>query len=62
MLWIPLLLTIGLIAFIVLIFWSAWAPFRDDLKEDPVVMVPVVVLLGATVLVPPLVWAIELAV
>ena len=60
-LWIPLLLTVALIAVIVFIFWSAWAPFRDDLKEDPVVMIPIVTLLGATILLPPLAWAIALA-
>jgi hypothetical protein len=61
-LWIPLVLTIALIVFIVLIFWSAWEPFRDDLKEDPVVMIPIVTLLGATILLPPLAWAVGLAI
>jgi len=59
-LWIPFLFTVALIAFVFVIFWSAWEPFRDDLTEDPWVMIPLVVLLGAVVLLPPLAWAIEL--
>jgi len=60
MLWIPVLITVALLGFVLLIFWSAWEPFRDDLKEDPLLMVPLVTLLGATVLLPPLAWAIAL--
>ena len=60
MLWIPLLVAVALLALIVLIFWSAWEPFWDDLKEDPVMMFPLVAALGAIVLLPPLGWAIAL--
>ena len=60
MLWIPVLITVALLGFVLLIFWSAWEPFRDDLKEDPLLMVPLVTLLGATVLLPPLAWAVAL--
>jgi hypothetical protein len=60
MLWIPVLITVALLGLVLLIFWSAWEPFRDDLKEDPLLMVPLVTLLGATVLLPPFAWAIAL--
>ena len=59
--WLPLVLAVALLALVGLIFWSAWDPFRDDVKEDPLLMIPIVGLLAATVLLPPLVWAIALA-
>jgi hypothetical protein len=40
------------------IFWSAWEPFSQDMRESGPVVVVLVALVGAIVLLPPIAWVI----
>jgi TRAP-type C4-dicarboxylate transport system permease small subunit len=55
--WIALVLTLTLVAFVGAVFWSAWEPFSRDLNESAALKIPVVGVLALVVLVPPLAWA-----
>ena len=48
----------GLVALTLAIFWSAWEPFSQDMRESGPVVVVLVALVGAIVLLPPIAWVI----
>jgi hypothetical protein len=58
--WFPPAAALLLLVLVAAIHWSAWGPFRAELGKNAPVAVPLVGLLAAIVLLPPLVWAISL--
>ena len=57
--WFPLLASLVLLAIVVAVHWSVWDAFRDELRKDAPIAIPLVAVLAATVLVPPLAWAVS---
>jgi hypothetical protein len=58
--WLPPTAALLLLAFVAAIHWSVWEPFRAELAKNAPVAVPLVGLLAAVVLLPPLAWALSL--
>jgi hypothetical protein len=56
--WIAAVIAVGLLALVLAIFWSAWEPFSQDMREGGPVVVVLVTLVGAIVLLPPIAWVI----
>lgn len=57
--WFPLLASLVLLALVVAIHWSVWEPFAAELRKNAPVAIPLVAVIGAVVLLPPLAWAIS---
>ena len=57
--WFPPLAALALVALVAAIHWSVWEPFRAELGKNAVVAIPLVAVLAAIVLLPPLAWAIS---
>jgi hypothetical protein len=55
----PLLASLVLLAVVVAVHWSVWDAFRGVLRESAPLATPLVALLAAIVLLPPLAWAIS---
>ena len=56
--WLTAVIAAGLVALVLAIFWSAWEPFSQDMRESGPVVVVLVALVGAIVLLPPIAWVI----
>ena len=59
MTWLPPAAALLLLALVAAIHWSVWEPFRAELGKNAPIAVPLVALLAAIVLLPPLAWAIS---
>jgi hypothetical protein len=57
--WVPLLLSVVLLAVVVAVHWSVWDAFGAELRKNAPVAIPLVAVLAATVLLPPLAWAVS---
>jgi hypothetical protein len=57
--WFPLLASLVLLAVVVAVHWSVWGAFRDELTTNAPLAIPLVAVLAAIVLLPPLAWAIS---
>ena len=56
--WLLAVIAAVLVALTLAVFWSAWEPFSQDLRESGPVVVVLVVLVAAVVLLPPIAWVI----
>ena len=59
--WFPLVAVLLIYVLVGLVLWAVWEPLTAELKENPLTNVPVITVMLALVLVPPLVWSLALA-
>ena len=57
--WFPLLASLVFLAIVAAVHWSVWEPFHAELGKNAPVAIPLVAVLAAIVLLPPLAWAIS---
>jgi hypothetical protein len=57
--WFPLVASVALLAVVVAVHWSVRDAFAAELGKNRPIAIPLVAVLAATVLLPPLAWAVS---